>query len=216
MEIELRNIQVFERLSEETTAFAATIYIDGVRAGEAKNEGQGGNTFYQALNEKGRTLIREAEKYCESLPPRLVKGSEFGGKDFSVAMDFEGFIDNLVMNHLIAKDLAKFQRKMENAMQNGIVVGVPDSEFRVWKLKLPIAHFMSNDKSAQQLRRLVEDKVVPDLKTGEFILNNNFPVEFVMQLKVGADRVLPGARKERKETGGQDQEENGQRRKRGR
>lgn len=216
VEIELKNIQVFERLSEETTAFAATIYIDGVRVGEAKNDGRGGITFYEGFDERGRQLIREAEKYCKSLPPRVVKGTDYGGEDFSISMDLEGFIDNLVMDHLITKDLAKFQRKMESAMQSGIVVGVPDSEFRVWKLKLPIAQFMVNEKSAQQLRRLIEDKVVPNLKDGEFILNTNFPVEFVMQLKVGAERVVPGGRKGRKEAGGQEQPDEGQRRKRGR
>jgi hypothetical protein len=215
MEIELRNIEIFERLSDETTAFAASIYIDGFRAGEAKNDGRGGSTFYQGSDERGRQLIREAEKYCKSLPPRVVKGADYGGDDFRIPMDLEGFIDDLLMNHMIAKDLTKFQRKMDNAMQSGIVVGVPDSEFRVWKLKIPIAQFMANDKFAQQLRRLIEDKVVPNLKAGEFILNTNFSVEFVMQLKGGAERMVLRGRRHGKEGSDEDSRDAGQRRKKG-
>jgi hypothetical protein len=42
MELTLRGIRINKQLSEETTCFSATIYIDGKKAGRAANRGQGG------------------------------------------------------------------------------------------------------------------------------------------------------------------------------
>lgn len=197
MEIVLKNIKVNERLSEETTCFSATIYIDGVRAGEASNRGYGGITEYRGYDAQGMKLLLDAEEYCRKLPPRTYPGAD-DGKDLVLKLDLEGFIDDLVTEHLKKRDLESFVRKMEKAMLTGIVVGIPEKEFRVWKLKVPIAHFMADEKSGGQLRRLIEDKVVPSLKTGEMILNSNFSVDFIMGLKVGAERLVPRGRPERK------------------
>jgi len=46
MNITLKNVQVYPRMSEETTAFNATIYLDGKKVGEVKNQGHGGCNFY--------------------------------------------------------------------------------------------------------------------------------------------------------------------------
>src|SRR6185437_6844340 len=197
MEIVLKNIKVNERLSEETTCFSATIYIDGVRAGEASNRGYGGMTEYRGNDAQGMKLLLDAEEYCRKLPPRTYPGAD-DGKDLVLKLNLEGFIDDLVTEHLKKRDLESFVRKMEKAMLTGIVVGVPEKEYRVWKLKVTIAHFMADEKSGRQLRRLIEDKVVPSLKAGEMILNSNFSVDFTMSLKVGAERLIPHARTERK------------------
>ena len=42
MELTLKSIKINSQLSEETTCFSATIYIDGKKAGLASNRGQGG------------------------------------------------------------------------------------------------------------------------------------------------------------------------------
>ncbi len=70
MKIELKEIHHSAQLSEETHAFTANLYINGTHAGYAKNNGHGGATYYQAKDEKGKVLIKEAEKYCAELPPR--------------------------------------------------------------------------------------------------------------------------------------------------
>lgn len=41
MELTLKGIKINKQLSEETTCFSATIYIDGKKAGLASNRGQG-------------------------------------------------------------------------------------------------------------------------------------------------------------------------------
>lgn len=45
MELTLRSIKIAKHLSEETTAFTATVYIDGKKAGFARNDGRGGSNF---------------------------------------------------------------------------------------------------------------------------------------------------------------------------
>ena len=44
--VTIKNYRPAPQISEETTAFAATIYLDGKRAGTAMNEGQGGPNRY--------------------------------------------------------------------------------------------------------------------------------------------------------------------------
>lgn len=46
MEITLKNISTNERLSEETLAFAADVYVDGVKTLAASNNGHGGCNRY--------------------------------------------------------------------------------------------------------------------------------------------------------------------------
>lgn len=65
MNIELKNIKYFAAGSEETDCFVATIYIDGKKAGDARNDGHGGSTFIsplalaEQLNAHGATLPKE-------------------------------------------------------------------------------------------------------------------------------------------------------------
>ena len=46
MKIEIKNIKHSPSLSEETNAFTADIYVNGVKAGSAMNRGHGGCTDY--------------------------------------------------------------------------------------------------------------------------------------------------------------------------
>ena len=45
MELTLKNVKVHADMSEETNCFSASIYIDGKKAGLAKNQGHGGPSF---------------------------------------------------------------------------------------------------------------------------------------------------------------------------
>lgn len=57
---ELRNVQVAEFLSEETTAFSADIFVDGQRIGYCTNSGKGEGNFPMVTNDY-RPLIEEIE-----------------------------------------------------------------------------------------------------------------------------------------------------------
>ena len=63
MKIELRRVTHNERLSEETSCFAADIYIDGVKVGDVKNDGHGGPDHIHP-----HALAARLEAYAKTLP----------------------------------------------------------------------------------------------------------------------------------------------------
>jgi hypothetical protein len=67
---ELKRISYNARLSQETSAFAADIYVDGVKAGTAENAGHGGNTncSLHLLPADDRRVI---EAWIKAQPPKV-------------------------------------------------------------------------------------------------------------------------------------------------
>ena len=144
-------------MSEETTAFVAEIYVNGVNAGHAKNDGHGGSTFYHA-HEGHRNLIEKAEQHCRALPLQ-----KFGGIEHP--MNLVDFIDNLVFAEMKKKDEKKFQNKMANTIMWGVPNGMSYTQVK-FKTPFTTAH-------ASQLQKYIDEKVKPTLKAGEVILNTN-------------------------------------------
>ena len=214
MEIVLKDIRIDDRLSDDSTCFSATMYIDGVRAGVARNDGNGGMTDYQAFDKRGKQLIKEAEEYCRGLPPYIAVGAGSGGEDVSVRMDLSILIEDLLNKHLNEKEVARFGKKLEKAMESGIVVGVPDKSFGSWQLKIPVEQYLATEKGRRVLKELIENRVVPDLKAGEFILNNNLPGDFVSTLKIGFDKLQPTRKAQKAELSEDDRKEGRRRTKR--
>jgi hypothetical protein len=214
MEIVLKDIRVDDRLSDDSTCFSATMYIDGVRAGVARNDGNGGMTDYRSFDKQGKQLIKEAEEYCQGLPPFTAVGAGSNGEDVSVRMDLSIFIEDLLIKYLNEREGARFDKRLEKAMESSIVVGIPGKSFGGWKMKFPIEHYLSKEKWREILKLTIENRVVPDLKPGEFILNNNLPADFVATLKVGADKLQPAKKAQKEEFSREDQKEGRRRNKR--
>ena len=69
IKIELRNVAYNARLSEETPAYKADVWIDGVKAGTTRNSGTGGANITEphALGERlkahAATLPKETDKH---------------------------------------------------------------------------------------------------------------------------------------------------------
>lgn len=99
MKVELKRLQIYERMSEETTAFNADVWIDGKKAGIAKNAGHGGNTDVRiddralaaALREYGKTRVPDEYK-------KFAPGDEW-------------VVDHLVDKARAAKETARVARK---------------------------------------------------------------------------------------------------------
>ena len=111
MKIELKKIQIFNAMSEETTAFHAEIYVDGKKVGYAKNDGRGGSTdccHYDGHKE----LFRQAEAFCLTLPP-IKYPAAHGCEAFEWKMDLEAFVDQLIEDELKKKDDKKLEKQME-------------------------------------------------------------------------------------------------------
>lgn len=158
MNIELKKVYFSEQLSEETNAFTADIYVDGVKAGYAKNDGHGGSTFYHAYEGK-RGLIEKAEKYCKTLPDLDL------GNNFKLKMNLEHVIDNLLTDWLKAKDAKKFEKKMEKSIMWGVKDGMRYTQV---SFKVPLAQIPT-----AQLQMYV-NQYKTKLKPNEVFLNTNF------------------------------------------
>jgi hypothetical protein len=178
MKIELKNIHFSQQLSQETNAFSANLYISDVKAGAASNHGYGGATDYLAYQEEGQRLIKEAEDYCKTLPPDKFT---IDGKEYSVDMNLEHHIDNLLNEHLRQKDLQQFRNKAKRAGEKSIVVGIPDQSFKTLGLKFPVDMLLIHPKGPDILTDVLMKRIVPNLKEGEIIMNTNIPEKILKQ-----------------------------------
>ena len=105
MRIELRKVEYSARLSEETPAFSADIWIDGVWAGHARNHGQGGPTMIGP-----RALALRLDDYGRTLPADTVKGD----LPFVVQPDGEWLIGKALNDWILRRD-------MKRALRNRVV-----------------------------------------------------------------------------------------------
>ncbi len=127
MNFELRNLKINEAFSEETTCFIATLYIDGVRTAECRNDGHGGMTLIQPLPGK-RDVQQEAEAYCKTLPPIHLQ-------TIDIPSDLESVVDLLVDKEL----KRRFWMKLQKSMEKKLVIQKGDKVYTIgWgKQKLP-------------------------------------------------------------------------------
>ncbi|MFD2964392.1 MULTISPECIES: hypothetical protein [Olivibacter] len=175
MNIELKNIKYYESFSEETLAFQANLYIEGKRAGTAKNDGRGGATYYSGDNKEGWELIRQAEDYTKTLPDKNYPKDEYM-EGFSIPMNLEHYIDDLLNDYLAKKDLEKIQKKVIKDMEKGIVFGKPnDNSWIVQTFSVPLKDVLSHPKGAEIVSNSIAKNIFKELKDGVKILNTNIP-----------------------------------------
>jgi len=118
MTIELKKLKHYTALSDETNAFSAELYVDGVKIAECRNDGRGGNTSISAFPGMSRT-IDLAEKWCDKLPGIP---AEFGDKK-DIPMDLELYVDEIVGKDLEAKEIKRGIAQLErNAKKMWILI----------------------------------------------------------------------------------------------
>lgn len=98
MLIELKRISYNERLSEETSAFSADVWVDGKKQGTCRNGGTGGPTMIYP-----DSLSRSLNGYGATLPRR-----PYGhGLDGDYAQNGESLLDDLLMAYLTERDVKR-------------------------------------------------------------------------------------------------------------
>ena len=98
MKVELKRLQISERLSQETTAFAADVWINGKKAGTAENAGHGGNTNVHITDPALRQTLRD---YGKTIMPA----------EYNFTPGDEWVIDDLVEKVRAAKETARIAKK---------------------------------------------------------------------------------------------------------
>jgi len=187
MKIELKNIHYSVALSEETHAFTANLYVNGAHVGYAKNDGQGGNTFYHAKDPDSRKIVNEAEAYCQSLPPETYPGVMAGKESLVKNVTLESYIDDLMEAYVKKRDQAKVER-ME---RNNVIFGNLDFGMAGYvRTGIPLAEMLKTTGGRQRLLSIIQKTILPELKPGITILNQNIPEELLIEAGLKKEQYL--------------------------
>lgn len=120
MEITLKNLKVIKCMSEETTCFQATVYVDGKKAGTAQNDGHGGCTYCH-LDPKFRHI--EEQKftiscYCDGHENDCIICNGTG----TFVGSLDEYLDHVVDASLKEKERNDFKKKLVKKGLNYMIV----------------------------------------------------------------------------------------------
>ena len=172
--IELKNFKHFPSLSEETYCFTATLVINDIKCGEAKNQGCGGSTdVWHNNTEKGKNLFKQAEDYCLTLPPYFI------GKFSTIDMNLENYVDSIVDKLVREKAKALDEKRLHKKMLNAILIG-NEKDYTYWSYSMSLADLIQKhpQKFITDLKELYTKYAVD----GNKLLNTNIPQQFLNQL----------------------------------
>ena len=128
MQVELKSFKEHKELSDDSLAFSASLWIDGKRTAIVTNEGQGGMHRIQPTGptleklKANRIKLDEFQAYCKTLPDKIETPSWTDGEPYSIPMDGDVYINDLVLEifkELDKKNSEKFWKKL---CAKGIVV----------------------------------------------------------------------------------------------
>ena len=97
--ISLKNIKVYEGMSEETHCFEANLYVDNKKLGRVSNSGRGGSNNYDFHWKEEEKL----DEWCKNNLPKYKSPFD----DEECHHNLETYIGDLLTNHLEQKDLKK-------------------------------------------------------------------------------------------------------------
>lgn len=96
MKIRLKNVSYSERLSQETSHYAASLYVDGKKIGEVSNDGHGGPDMFHGDHK----AFASAEAWVKAnMPPLECSGGT------ALDMDLELLCGQLLIEWLTNRDL---------------------------------------------------------------------------------------------------------------
>lgn len=115
MKVELKKFKHYPRLSQETDAFSAELWIDGKKAANASNSGTGG---CDELHFSDRKVEKAFYDYCKSLPPVQ---SKYGPLEMNSDLFLGQLIEKLIM-----------KKQLENWCKHSVVYRHKDTEKGSW------------------------------------------------------------------------------------
>ena len=104
--IELRKITYNSRLSEETNAYAAQVWVDGVHVCDVSNHGTGGPDEQHPAKGKTSADVTALDAYCKANLPK--RPYDFGeGHKGEFETDLESVCGQQVDDYIISRDLKR-------------------------------------------------------------------------------------------------------------
>ncbi len=101
MKVELKKIKHFPAGSQETPCFVAELWLDGVKRGEVRNDGQGGSHMFS-----DHRAERELDTWASTLPRHTIEGLEG-----TFPQRGEYLISELIDVHIAGKHLKRLLAK---------------------------------------------------------------------------------------------------------
>lgn len=160
MNLELKKIKVIPRLSEETTCFYATLYVDGKPAADCANRGVGAMTDVRFYNTDVQGKVME---WCNQNPVVQYFGNkkhEYKGVDIRV--------DELLVEYQMKKELMAKQKKALVLHENKL----KDPDYVIHKylnLRMDIETLMKDNVG----RNALKQKILEYRKKGITVMNTN-------------------------------------------
>ena len=108
VKLEVKNITYYERGSEETPCYNATVYVNGKKAVEVSNDGQGGCDRQHTYPEC-QFDIRQIDKWCVEKFGQ--ETWEYNGNTYSTDLDLEHYCHQELYKWIDTKALKKEMKK---------------------------------------------------------------------------------------------------------
>lgn len=163
MDIRLKAVNFYEKISEETNCFTANLYVNGKLCGYAKNTGHGGDTTI-VPNPHQRELFDETIKYLET-QPQINIGSE--ENPYYVKSNLQNKVDSLFEEWLRDKQNKRIQKHCKKGI---IYKSERGYEIVSWKNQTVMSML-----AHPQLSKVLYDAVKDLENKGYKILNKNIP-----------------------------------------
>lgn len=94
MSISLKNFKYYDSMSEETLCFEASVYFNGKRIGDVRNDGHGGEAHFRAdWKTCSHALIEQAEAWAKAFVPMNNGEPEFLDDEKTIPYRFTSVAD---------------------------------------------------------------------------------------------------------------------------
>jgi len=134
--LEVKNLSHYERGSEETPCYNATVYINGKKAIEISNEGRGGMDMQHQYDGFEHGIVQQANKWCINKfgKKSFTYQSDDDEKECSYDIDLEQYCHDELYKWLDTKHLKKDLKKKYLFVEDGKLMGYKrkgtDEEFK--------------------------------------------------------------------------------------
>jgi hypothetical protein len=180
MKIELKNINYYLSFYDHYPSYQAELFIKGRLAGKVRNEGYGNACEYEAINNEGALLLKEAEQYCASLPD-VNYGPVYGNDEIILKSSLTLELDREFEQYLMISQHVDFEASQDRNMLKGIIYGGLDERaYSIFDFRVPLARILANPAGGEIVKQILHEHILPKLHKGIMVLNTNIAEDILI------------------------------------